>query len=85
MKRILGAIMCLVLLASAALPTFAQTRHAWRDNRAAQSWRYDNSRRTYYDNSRRVYYDGRYDNRSFWDQHRDKVTVAAGTGIGDGK
>src|SRR5437868_3738614 len=91
MKRILGVIMCLVLLAGAAMPSFAQTRRAWRDNRATQdwrynnsqqNWRYNNSRRTYYDNSRRVYYDGRYDDRSFWDQHRDKVTVAAGTGLG---
>src|ERR1041384_8200413 len=74
MKRILGAIMCLVLLAGAALPTFAQTRRTWRDNRAQQTWRYDNARR--------VYYDGRYDNRSFFEQHRDKVTVAAGAGLG---
>jgi uncharacterized protein YcfJ len=82
MKRILGAIICLVLLAGAALPTFAQTHRDWRDQRAVQTLRYDNTRRTYYDNSRRVYYDQRYDDRSFWDQHRDKATVVAGAGIG---
>jgi uncharacterized protein YcfJ len=82
MKRILGAIICLVLLAVAALPTFAQTRRDWRDGRAVQTRRYEDARRDYYDNSRRVYYDGRYDDRSFWDQHRDKATVAAGAGIG---
>jgi hypothetical protein len=32
--------------------------------------------------SRRVYYDYRRDNRSFWDKHRDKLTVAIGTGVG---
>jgi hypothetical protein len=40
------------------------------------------SRNRYYGNSRRVYYDRRYDERSFWDKHRDKLTVAAGAGAG---
>lgn len=35
-----------------------------------------------YGNSRRVYYDRRYNERSFWDKHRDKVTVATGAGAG---
>jgi hypothetical protein len=35
-----------------------------------------------YANSRRVYYDRRYNERSFWDKSRDKVTVAAGAGAG---
>jgi hypothetical protein len=42
------------------------------------------SRASNYSNSRQVYYD--YDNqprkRSFWQKHRDKLTVAAGTGGG---
>ncbi len=47
---------------------------------------YRSSRRTYrsYNGSRRVYYD--YNNaprgRSFWQKHRDKLTVAMGTGAG---
>ena len=67
MKKVFGLIMCLVLLVGAVMPVMAQTsRNRYRR----------------YDNSRRVYYDGRYDNRSFWDKHRDKLTLAIGTGAG---
>jgi hypothetical protein len=72
MKRIFGAIMCLVLLAGAALPAMAQTsrgRYAGRQYRR-------------YDNSRRNDYNGRYRQRSFWSKHRDKLTVGIGTGAG---
>lgn len=31
---------------------------------------------------RRSYYGRRYDNRSFWERHRDKLTVAGGAGAG---
>lgn len=73
MKKIFVAIMCLVLLTSAAMPALAQSRN--RDARyATQNRRYDNSRR--------VYYDRRNDDRSFMEEHRDKLTVAAGTGVG---
>jgi outer membrane lipoprotein SlyB len=74
MKRIFVAIMCMVLLASAAMPAWAQTSRGRNVRPATQSRRYDNQRR--------VYYDGRNDDRSFIDEHRDKLTVAAGTGIG---
>ena len=68
MKRLFGLIMCLALLAGALLPATAQTS------------RYRNRR---YDDSRRIYYDGRYDDdRSFWERHRDKLTLAAGAGAG---
>jgi len=67
MKKLFGLIMCLVLLAGAVLPATAQTSR----------YRYGR-----YDNSRRVYYDRRYDDRSFWDKHRDKLTLAIGTGAG---
>ncbi len=49
---------------------------------------YPASYRTYsgrrYSNSRRVYYDygTRYHGRSFWQKHRDKLTLAMGTGGG---
>jgi hypothetical protein len=66
MTRFFGLIICLVLLAGAASPAWAQTSR---------------SRYRRYDNSRQVYYDQRY-NRSIWDQHRDKITVAAGAGVG---
>ena len=74
MKRLFGIIMCLVLLAGAVIPVSAQTYRGRYDRRYAQNRRYDNSRR--------VYYDQRYRNRSFWDRHRDKLTVAGGTGAG---
>jgi hypothetical protein len=75
MRRIVTAIMCLVLLAGASLPAFAQVSHGRYAGRAEQYRRYDNSRR--------VYYDRRYnDDRSFLEKHRDKVTVAGGAAAG---
>ena len=76
MKKVLTAIMSLVLLAGAAMPTWAQTRRGERVERAPQYRVYDNSRRVYYN------YDRRYDDRSFLEQHRDKVTVAGGAVAG---
>lgn len=80
--------MCLVLLAGAALPTMAQGRRGGYTRGATQygqydrryDRRYDTTRRAAYDRSGR--YDRRYQDRSFWDKHRDKVTVATGTGAG---
>jgi hypothetical protein len=66
MKKIFTFVLALVLLSVAAMPSLAQGR----------------DRRTYYDNqsrASRVYYDQRYRDRSFWDKHRDKLTVAGGT------
>lgn len=78
MKRMLGTMMCLVLLAGAALPTMAQTSRGRYVGRSTQARRYDNSRRVYYDQ-----YDRRYrEDRSFLEKHRDKVTVAGGTAAG---
>ncbi len=74
MKKIFVAIMCLVLLTAAAMPAWAQTpRH--------RNGRYTTQDRRY-DNSRRAGYDRRNDDRSFIEEHRDKLTVAAGTGVG---
>lgn len=82
MKRMLGAaVMCLVLLAGATMPAWAQTyrggRYAARTATAQTYRRYD--RRANYN---RRYYDGRYDDRSVWERSRDKVTVAGGAGAG---
>jgi len=74
MKKIFVAIMCLVLLTAAAMPAWAQTSRNRNGRYTTQSRRYDNSRR--------VYYDRRNDDRSFIEEHRDKLTVAAGTGVG---
>ena len=75
MKKIIGTVLSLVLLAGAAVaPASAQTSRGRYNNRASQARRYDTPRR--------VYYDQRYDDRSFLEKHRDKVTVAGGAGAG---
>lgn len=73
MKKIFGLVMSIVLLAGAALPASAQTSRSRRVQRQ--------TRQRVYDNQRRVYYDGR-DERSFVEEHRDKLTVAGGTAAG---
>src|ERR1700749_537260 len=75
MKKIFGIIMSIVLLAGAALPAAAQTRRGTYATRAAQQRVYEQQRQ------RQVYYDRRND-RSFVDEHRDKLTVASGTVAG---
>jgi hypothetical protein len=82
MKKMLSAIMCLMLLAASAMPAWAQTsrRYAGRRTTAQQYRRYDNGRRANYD--RGYDDDGRYNDRSVWEQSRDKITVAGGAGAG---
>ncbi|HWS90281.1 MAG TPA: glycine zipper domain-containing protein [Pyrinomonadaceae bacterium] len=75
MKKIFGLIMTFVLLAGAALPAAAQTsRRGTYASRAAQQRAYERQRREYYED--------RYDDRSVWEKHRDKLTVAGGTAAG---
>lgn len=78
MKRILGALMCLVLLASASAPAWAKGQRRSNAARAAAARRYDASRRVYYD-TRDERYDG---DRSIWERSRDKITVAGGAAAG---
>lgn len=77
MKKLMAAILSLVLLSAMALPAMAQGRNRY-DESQSSARRYDN----YRDNSdsypQREYYDYGYDNRSFWDQHRDKLTTVIG-------
>ncbi len=73
MKKIFGLIMSIVLLAGAALPAAAQTRRGTYATRAAQQRAYEQRRRVYYE---------RRDDRSFVEEHRDKLTVAGGTAAG---
>jgi opacity protein-like surface antigen len=74
MKKIFVALMCLVLLTAAAMPAWAQT-----SRRRNAQYTTQNSR---YEDSRRANYGWRNDDRSFMEEHRDKLTVAAGTGVG---
>ena len=73
MKKLFTIILAIVLLSMTAMPSFAQGR-----NRRARTnpTRYS---RTY---DQRSYYDYGNSDRSFWDKHRDKVTVGAGAGAG---
>ena len=81
MKRILGALLSLVLVASASAPAFAKGQKRGKANRAAVT-RYDDSRRVYYDYDDERY-DERYeDDRSVWERSRDKITVAGGAAAG---
>jgi hypothetical protein len=75
MKRALLGLMCLLLLAATALPAAAQGRR----DRYYRGGEYGRS----YGSSRYGYngYRGN-DGRSYWDRHRDKATVAIGTGAG---
>jgi predicted lipid-binding transport protein (Tim44 family) len=60
---------------TAQQPTRVVYRNARRGSSAGAS-RYDNSRRVYYD------YQQQPQRRSFWQKHRDKLTVAMGAGGG---
>jgi hypothetical protein len=83
MKKLFAFIMTMALLAAVAAPGFAQGRTCrtrYESRTGTYNSRYYDSR-GYYDNSR-VYYDYGYRNRSFWQRHRDKLTVAIGTGAG---
>jgi hypothetical protein len=76
MKKIFGLIMSIVLLAGAALPASAQTSRGRYVQRQTRQRVYENQRRVYYDQYNRG------DNRSFVQEHRDKLTVAGGTVAG---
>jgi hypothetical protein len=73
MKKIFGLIMSIVLLAGAALPASAQTSRGTLRVAARRGRGFTSQRRVYYD---------RRDDRSFVDEHRDKLTVAGGTAAG---
>lgn len=73
MKKGLIAIFCLLVLTFSSLPVAAQTRYR----------RYDSSRRYEQRYQDRVYNGRRWDqDRSFWEEHRDKLTTGIGAGAG---
>jgi hypothetical protein len=68
MKRLSVILMCMVLLAAAAMPASAYTHHR----------RY----RTRHYSAGRTYYTYSAPHRTFWQKHRDKLTLAGGTAGG---
>jgi len=82
MKKVFALILTAAIAAALSAPTFAQGGRSCRSYESSRR-----SARTYYDNSRvydngQVYYDYGYRDRRFWDRHRNKLTVAIGTGAG---
>jgi hypothetical protein len=81
MKKGLVAIFCLIVLTFSSLPVAAQTRYRRFDSTRRYEQRTGDSRyqgRVY--NGRRW---NRWDqDRSFWDEHRDKLTTGIGAGAG---
>ena len=77
MKKGLISIFCLLVLTVTAIPAGAQTRIRRSDTRRYEQ-RLDASRYRNYSGRR---YSG-WNDRSFWDRHRDKITTAAGAGGG---
>ena len=83
MKRFIATVICLVALASAAIPVDAQTRgrrsvqqrYAQRYNDRYQDRAYNDP---VYRNNTYVYGD----DRSLWEKHRDKITTAGGAVAG---
>jgi len=83
MKRLLALLVCAVLFAGSALPAMACKRH--RRVHTSYSTRYRSryrttSTRSYAATTRRYYVYK--DHRSFWQRHRDALTLAIGTGGG---
>lgn len=82
MKKVFTLVLAVSILAVAAAPSLAQGRS--RRTYCAPA----PASRVYYGNSladdSRAYYDysGQYRRRSVWDRHRDKLTLAVGTGGG---
>ena len=83
MKKLFALILTIAILTMAAAPSLAQGRNR-QCNSSARTY---NSRSYYdsrvnYDNNSRAYYDYNNRNRSVWGRHRDKLTVAIGSGAG---
>ena len=84
MKKLFALLITLSILAAVSVPTFAQgrSRRCNSDSRVRTTRTYNNNN-SYYENSSAYYdYSDRYRGRSIWDRHRDKLTLAIGTGAG---
>ena len=82
MKKLIATLVSLIVLSMASLPVAAQTR-----SRCSNRSTYNDRSNSRYDSS--IYRDDTYNNdvysgdtygqnRSVWDQHRDKITTAGG-------
>lgn len=82
MKRLLGLVLCLSMFGASALPALACRHHRRSHSAYGSQSRY---RRVAYNRNyaRRPYY-AYAPRRSFWQRHRDKLTLAIGTGAGAG-
>ncbi len=83
MKRVLGLALCVLMFAGSAIPTLACKRH--RRSFASYGYRYRPQYRrvSYYRSSPSTSYYV-YRRPSFWQRHRDALTLAIGTGGGAG-
>jgi len=82
MKKIFALLITITILAAVAAPAFGQGRgrRTYYEPAANSRDYYDNSRARYDDS--RAYYDYGSRNRSVWDRHRDKLSLAIGAGSG---
>ncbi|SRR6266404_7301998 len=79
MKKLIAAALFIVMLSVSALPSFACRRRYYRTAYSRSYYRPVRYRTVRY-RPVRTYYS--YHRRSFWDKHRDKLTLAMGTGGG---
>ena len=87
MKTLIATAFCMVALFATAIPIDAQTRRRSVENRTFSERRYNQRADSRYDGRSdrrydRRYDDYRYDDRSVWERHRDKLTTAGGAAAG---
>jgi uncharacterized protein YcfJ len=90
MKKLIATLITLVVLSMTALPLAAQTRNRYSSRATANTRSYDRYNSGYNRDGRyrtQVYqndvntndvYNPYNNNRSVWDEHRDKITTAGG-------
>jgi hypothetical protein len=80
MNKGLITILCLLVLMVTSIPVSAQRTRRSFDGRRYDGRRYEQRVTSDWRNDRR--YRDRWDDRSFWERHRDKLTTAIGAGSG---
>ena len=83
MKKLIATAFCMVALFATAIPIDAQTRRRSVENRRLSEQRYNQRTDSRYSGRYDPRYDDyRYDDRSVWERHRDKLTTAGGAAAG---